>query len=664
MSSSIPSSSPGKAWQPPSLEALESELPQYEIEGLLGRGGMGAVYKARQKSLNREVAIKVLPPTIEDGDMHFAERFKAEAQVMARLNHPGIIAVYDAGETPGGLLYFVMEYVQGTDVQQMLASSGRLPQAHVHAIAASVCDALAYAHSNGLIHRDIKPANIMVDTQGRVKVADFGLAKSVTENNGFTQSNMAVGTPDFVAPEALIGGMPVDGRADLYAMGVMIYQMLTGNIPRGAWYPPSMMLPGEVDPRFDEMVVKAMQVDRERRHSSAMELREHLDSVLIPMAPAAPERPVNASTEMAEQAAVPAEAATAARVSRPTPSARPKPRTPVVPPKKSSAGLKVFMGLGAAVAAVVAFMVMKGSPKPEAREESGAALSAMAAPQGGTTPQVSGQASANNDRLAASSSTLAAAMLTGKDSYINSLGMKFVPVKGTEIMFCIHETRYKDYAAYAAAAPGVDGTWRNQMSDGFTVTERKEDHPVTNVNYDDAQLFCVWLSKQEGKTYRLPTDQEWSFAAGIGFEEKSRAGTPAKPGPLDHEALPWGMEWPPPNGSGNYSDQSRKQKLSGGIAQYVDGYDDGYPTSAPVMSFKPNKLGLYDMSGNQWEWVEGWYDYRQQERVLRGASFIDFDRGVLFFSSRGRHLPDKRFPYYGFRCVLELSATIRKASAP
>jgi len=203
-------------------------------------------YKARQKSLNREVAIKVLPPMAaeDDGSMHFAERFKAEAQAMARLNHPGIVAVHDAGETPGGLLYFVMEMVQGTDVSRMIASSGRLPPEHAYAITAHVCDALAYAHGNGLIHRDIKPANIMVDTQGRVKVADFGLAKAVDAQTGFTQSNMAVGTPDFVAPEALIPGMPVDGRADLYAVGVMLYQMLTGQVPRGAFKPASVWCRG------------------------------------------------------------------------------------------------------------------------------------------------------------------------------------------------------------------------------------------------------------------------------------------------------------------------------------------------------------------------------------------------------------------------------------
>ncbi len=279
------SSAPRKAWQPPTAEDLALELPQYDIIGLIGRGGMGAVYKAWQKSLKREVAIKVLPSTVAEGGLNFAERFKAEAESMARLNHPSIVAVYDAGETPGGLLYIVMEYVEGTDVAQMIATSGKLPPEHVHAIGAHVCDALAYAHAHGLIHRDIKPANIMVDTQGRVKVADFGLAKMVTEDSGLTQPNMAVGTPDFMAPEALGAGMAVDGRADLYAVGVMLYQMLTGSVPRGAFKPASVMVPG-LDVRFDQIVIKAMQADREERHSNAVTLRQHLDTLLLPTVPA------------------------------------------------------------------------------------------------------------------------------------------------------------------------------------------------------------------------------------------------------------------------------------------------------------------------------------------------------------------------------------------
>lgn len=278
---------PGLAWTPPQPDVLQPFFPQYEILSLLGRGGMGAVYKAWQKSLSRHVAIKVLPPQAGDADAAYTERFKQEARSMAQLSHPAIIAVYDAGETPEGLLYFVMEFIDGTDVHQMVAAAGQLPPDHAHAITAHVCEALAYAHAAGVIHRDIKPANIMVDVQGHVKVADFGLAKVAALGGGLTQSNMTMGTPDFVSPEALIPGVSLDGRADLYAVGVMIYQMLTGKVPRGAWSPASAVVPG-LDPRWDTIIHKAMQMDREERHSSAIELRQHLDTVLQPSpAPAA-----------------------------------------------------------------------------------------------------------------------------------------------------------------------------------------------------------------------------------------------------------------------------------------------------------------------------------------------------------------------------------------
>ncbi len=202
-------------WVPPSAEHLGKLLPQYEIEGLLGRGGMGAVYRARQKSLDRLVAIKILPPDIADEEMNFAERFKNEARTMAKMNHPAIVHVYDYGETSEGQLYIVMEYIDGTDVARMILSQGRLPSEHALAITAHVCDALQYAHKHGVIHRDIKPANILIDMEGAVKVADFGLAKAMDAGqSGLTQTNMAVGTPDYVAPEALMSGINVDGRAD------------------------------------------------------------------------------------------------------------------------------------------------------------------------------------------------------------------------------------------------------------------------------------------------------------------------------------------------------------------------------------------------------------------------------------------------------------------
>jgi hypothetical protein len=274
-----PGSQPGGGWQPPPPEEIQNDFPQHEILGMIGRGGMGAVYKAWQKSLDRLVAIKILPPGLDEGLSNFTERFKQEARAMAKFQHPGIVAVYDAGETPGGLLYFVMEFVEGTDVQRLLAAQAKLPPAQALAIAAHVCDALAYAHIRGVVHRDIKPSNIMVDNEGRVRVADFGLAKTaVPRATTLTLTNVAMGTPDFMAPEAM-QGEAADARADIYSVGVMLYQMLTGRLPRGRFTPPSSAVP-ELDKILDSIVDRTLQHEPGARYSSAMELRSALTTAI------------------------------------------------------------------------------------------------------------------------------------------------------------------------------------------------------------------------------------------------------------------------------------------------------------------------------------------------------------------------------------------------
>lgn len=266
-------------WIPPSVPRLQEALPAYEVLDLLGAGGMGAVYKARQKSLKRLVAIKILPVGMGEDEFQFVERFRNEAQTLAQMNHPAIVGVYDFGETPDGLLYFVMEFVDGTDVHQMIHANGKLSAEHALAITAHVCDALAYAHRNGVIHRDIKPANILINREGHVKVADFGLAKmhNPEQARGLTMSNMAMGTPDYAAPEVFKDVATVDHRADLYAVGVMLYQMLTGEVPRGFFKLPSEQ---GADPRFDAIIVKAMEASRDDRYQSALEVRHALDDIL------------------------------------------------------------------------------------------------------------------------------------------------------------------------------------------------------------------------------------------------------------------------------------------------------------------------------------------------------------------------------------------------
>jgi len=284
------SGSPG--WQAPSAKRLGEMLPQYDISAMIGRGGMGAVYRGRQAKLNRDVAIKVLPETFTQGgdEQHFVKRFEQEAQAMANLDHPAIISVYDFGETEDGQIYFVMEFVDGVDIQQFLQQSGgKISQEHALSITAHVLDALDYAHGHGIMHRDIKPANILLNHEGRVKIADFGLAKTLAgpddDDNAspsrqapLTKSDVAVGTPDFVAPEALDSDRVPDHRADLYAVGVMLYQMLTGSLPRGQFKLPSERLPA-IDPRIDDIISKALQADPDDRYASASEVRLALDPI-------------------------------------------------------------------------------------------------------------------------------------------------------------------------------------------------------------------------------------------------------------------------------------------------------------------------------------------------------------------------------------------------
>jgi len=243
-------------------------------------------------------------------------------------------------------------------------------------------------------------------------------------------------------------------------------------------------------------------------------------------------------------------------------------------------------------------------------------------------------------------------MLALKDGITNTLGMKFLPVKGTDVLFCIHETRRQDYAAYAAEAPGVNGSWKNQQIDGIPCGD-KDDHPVVGVSHEDAQKFCEWLSKKEGKTYRLPTDEEWSIAVGLGRKEKHGKNiTPEMLNQKEQTEFPWGGDYPPKtkDQAGNYADESWHEKFP--TQPWMEKYSDGFPTTAPVMSFQPNKLGLYDMGGNVWEWVEDWWNAPKVDRVLRGASFAYDDRGHLLASYRTHHAPGSRGHNRGFRVVM------------
>src|SRR3954451_11864273 len=223
---------------PLSPEELAPQFPQLEILECLGRGGMGVVYKARQKSLDRLVALKLLAPE-RVHDLKFAERFAHEAQALARLNHPNIVTIHDFGQA-GGFFYLLMEYVDGVNLRQLLQSH-RLHGSEALAIVPRVCEALQYAHEHGIVHCDIKPENLLLDKTGRVKIADFGIARMLdaeATNVGFSETQPA-GTPQYMAPEQRIHGQSADHRADIYSLGVVLYELLTGQLPNEELQRPS-----------------------------------------------------------------------------------------------------------------------------------------------------------------------------------------------------------------------------------------------------------------------------------------------------------------------------------------------------------------------------------------------------------------------------------------
>jgi serine/threonine protein kinase len=286
---------------PPKIEELAARFPQLEILELSGKGGMGAVYKTRQRQLDRIVALKILPPGIGD-DPAFAGRFAREARALAKLNHPGIVTLYEFGEA-AGLFYFLMEFVDGVNLRQLLAGR-RVSRREALAIVPQICDALQFAHDQGIVHRDIKPENILLDRHGRVKVADFGLAKIMeggsaggasfppgappVENpdepghgpalSDQTESGKIMGTPQYMAPEQKEHPDSVDHRADIYALGVVFYQMLTGELPGQKIEPPSNKV--QIDVRLDEVVLRALAQKPEQRYQQVGEVKTMVETIM------------------------------------------------------------------------------------------------------------------------------------------------------------------------------------------------------------------------------------------------------------------------------------------------------------------------------------------------------------------------------------------------
>ncbi len=272
----------------PSLDvaSLAAHFPAYELGAELGRGATGAVYRAKHRALGRDFALKIIAEDVA-ARPGFSERFEREAHTLGGLAHPGIVAVHDAGRA-GPWYFLAMELVDGIDLRQMLRADRVAPREAL-AIVAQMCDALQYAHDQGVVHRDIKPENVLVDRKGRVRILDFGLARFVRDGADgmhLTRSGQVMGTPLYMAPEQWRTPLAVDHRADIYSLGVVFYELLTGELPVGRFPPPSQRV--ELDVRLDEVVFKTLEREPERRYQHVSDVKTDIGAATSPRAATPP----------------------------------------------------------------------------------------------------------------------------------------------------------------------------------------------------------------------------------------------------------------------------------------------------------------------------------------------------------------------------------------
>ena len=632
------------------IEREGDHIGPYQLCERLGEGGFGIVWRAQQtEPVRREVALKILKLGMDTRKV--LRRFSQERQALATLEHPGIATLLDAGVTGDNRPWFAMELVKGAPITEW-GVEHQLPLDERLRLFNEVCLAVHHAHQHGIIHRDLKPSNVLVTqvaSRPVAKVIDFGIAKSVqTEADAslLTMTGQRLGTPFYMSPEQTEDSAGVDVRSDVYALGVLLYELLTQELPidghtigsddedkikrairertperpskrthshttTTSGKPAATLAPRlSISPNLDWIALRALEKEPARRYQTAAELaedvRRHLDHEAVLA------RPPGIAYAMGRWAR-----------------------------RRKRVLLASAFGVAATSVLIFASLQVLNHTRdvtvaPPPVQPAAPVAQAPKPPPPVVFPD-----------------PLPAAEVAAR-SVTNSLGMKFVPVPGSDVLFCIHETRHRDYAAYIDRTPpqNKNAKWLMQTA-GPVPVGVGDDDPVVGVNWDDAQAFCAWLSQVEGKLYRLPTDHEWSLAAGIGsLETGYEKSTPEELGRNGKAVFPPGIVFPPPPGSraGNYADETMDSVLHN--TQWLHGYDDGFATVAPVMSFQATPFGLFDLSGNVWEWCEDKMKPESPERVTRGGGWSDSTSAQLRLTARRAVKQDITGSQTGFRCVL------------
>ena len=628
-------------------DLVGTRLGQYQILERISRGGSSTVYKAYHAKLNRLVAVKVLSPHFIDEE-GFLERFQREAQAVARLDHPNILPVYDYEQT-SDVVYIVMRYINTGTLRDMMTAP--LDVRDTMEIITQVGLALGYAHKQGVIHRDVKPGNILIGEGRWALLTDFGLAKIKGGGYKVTQTGVGVGTPDYMSPEQA-QGLPVDGRADLYSLGATMYEMLTGQTPFDGDEGMAILIkhitepvkpPREINPNIplavQEVIMKALSKDPNQRFQTAESMVAAFAHAVGPIGGRAANVPVNIN-----QAAARAQTAAAHTLSATT---TPIPSHPLRD-RFISSGRDIFSKvdgtlrsrwrtLGIVLIAIALIALVFSSLQRQVAI--GQTLTPVAnvpdvTVTGGVTPNNIVAALDSTDIVTSNGASLAGmATVPGGSFTMGATGSNAKPDETPA-----HEVSLAGYYIDLSEVTNLQFTRFVTTTDYKTDAERSNDavtwrtfntpdrqlFPVVYVSWNDAASYCDYVGK------RLPTEAEWEYAA--------RGNT--------RHAYPWGDVF---------------------NAQAADTIElsAGQPVAIGSHSL-PSPFGLYDMSGNVWEWVNDWYaaDYYASgvsvdpsgpgsgiQKVIRGGSFRTKGQDALTTVREPASI-DSRTGDIGFRCAL------------